>query len=916
MNRKKCLALFLCVLFLQNAVFGGLLAEDTLTPADAVQALRSAEEPRSPSADPQADPTEALLPEVTPEPEADPTEEPLLEVTPEPEADPTLGPLPEVTPEPEADPTAEPFSEVTPEPEADPTQEPLPEVTPEPETTQEARPTPSSAPELKRSASKTLPALAPVMGEKSLARSFSLSFSVTPDLDYINLNDVGGSADITWTIETSGGTGTILYAFDVYKDDAMYAYMGSYGSSHTHSIRTSDPGRYSVRAFVYEVDTGIELIDWSWETGVSALAITGVRVTPSSPVVGNNMTWTVETTGGTGRLNYTFYLFKIVGAEYEYLKGEFESTSNSISYQVTVPADYELTGTVNEPDLTWFRMEVPDNRVTVSGTPTLTVSGVTPDKITTMIGEPITFTVDAVCDNPIQCEFYVYADDYRLESSGWINSDSYEFTPQRSGNYRVEVFVRDSGNPDIQYRADSDTVGVSNLQVRSITANSITASPGDTISWTVDVSGWSGSLSIEATIWLDGRFECYASAGEDGVLSCVAQSPGDYRALIEIGDQYKYFEEYSEFITVNLAAPDLLSAEAVSDSSIQVTWSAVDGATGYMLSRATDPAGTYTFIRLEPSQTYTDAGRTAGTAYYYKVRAIFQSDDAFHISEFSQPIVGIILGTPANLKTASVNGESISITWNAVPGATGYELSRRTGTAGDFSVVYNGTAAAYTDADAQAGIDYYYRVRAYFEGLSTYVYGGSSESVSGNILAAPPRPATESRSGSSIRITWKEVSGAHGYELSRRIGTTGAFVVVYSGTAAAFTDTGRVAGTIYYYRVRAYQMEGSEQLFGDYSLTKAGAAVARPKTPAATPIGRRTVRVTWTPVRGTSGYELWRSTSPSGTYTRVYRGASSAFRNTSLTSGRTYYYKVRAYKRVGTVSLYGPFSAIRAVKPR
>ena len=68
-------------------------------------------------------------------------------------------------------------------------------------------------------------------------------------------------------------------------------------------------------------------------------------------------------------------------------------------------------------------------------------------------------------------------------------------------------------------------------------------------------------------------------------------------------------------------------------------------------------------------------------------------------------------------------------------------------------------------------------------------------------------------------------------------------------------------------------------------------------------------------VTGTSGYELWRGTSSTGTYSLVTTTTATNYTNTGLATATTYYYKVRAYKLVGTTKIYSGFSTIVSAKP-
>ena len=73
------------------------------------------------------------------------------------------------------------------------------------------------------------------------------------------------------------------------------------------------------------------------------------------------------------------------------------------------------------------------------------------------------------------------------------------------------------------------------------------------------------------------------------------------------------------------------------------------------------------------------------------------------------------------------------------------------------------------------------------------------------------------------------------------------------------------------------------------------------------------LRLSWEPMSGVDGYQIYRATSKSGKYAKIatVKGASSAtYTDTGRTCGTRYYYKLRAYKKIGGKTVYSKYSTI------
>ena len=194
------------------------------------------------------------------------------------------------------------------------------------------------------------------------------------------------------------------------------------------------------------------------------------------------------------------------------------------------------------------------------------------------------------------------------------------------------------------------------------------------------------------------------------------------------------------------------------------------------------------------------------------------------------------------------------------------------------------------------------------------------------IFAAAKAPAkvkakAVSATYNSNKVSWKRISGASGYEVHRATSKAGKYKKVKTLTSVkkvTFTDKKLKTGTTYFYKVRAYSKVKGKKTYGKFSAVVKAKPVPAKVTVTATSATNKSNKVNWKKTSGASGYELYRAMSKSGKYTKIKTatsGKAGSFTDKNLTTGRTYYYKIRAYRNVKGKKVYGSYSKVVSAKP-
>ena len=174
-------------------------------------------------------------------------------------------------------------------------------------------------------------------------------------------------------------------------------------------------------------------------------------------------------------------------------------------------------------------------------------------------------------------------------------------------------------------------------------------------------------------------------------------------------------------------------------------------------------------------------------------------------------------------------GNKVYIEWSKANGATGYKVEYKKSGASKYTHLTYTKNLNYSKAGLDAGKTYNFKITPYYELNSKKHYGTAAscyKTVSiatvkkGSKMATVSQP-TVSKSGTKVKVTWKNVSGEAGYQISQSTSKTGTNIVsTYKTTTGTSKKITAAAGKTYYYKVRAYRTVNGKNVYGAWSIVK------------------------------------------------------------------------------------------------
>ncbi|HEX9086116.1 MAG TPA: hypothetical protein VF867_01155 [Arthrobacter sp.] len=399
----------------------------------------------------------------------------------------------------------------------------------------------------------------------------------------------------------------------------------------------------------------------------------------------------------------------------------------------------------------------------------------------------------------------------------------------------------------------------------------------------------------------------------------------------------------------------------------ELTWTAVPGATSYVIYRNATVAAT----PADPTTTWKDTANPAGVTDSTTYRVLAKAADGTTSDscrplvwrpQIGQPVLKASTVVPSVAAAAGwtgspLTGPRISLAWDAVTGTSGYELLYREVNVANGAPIGTG---AFTNVQVALGqLSYNFDTGGWGRRYEWYLRanarsGQSSESRSIQFLTHPAAPVSSSITAAyadnvngTNTLTWPAVSTAVRYEVWRyNAGNSGAATLAGSTTSLTFTDTVPYGTNYTYYVVavnsgpRGTDAAGADVTADRASPTPESAASSKPVlatqlqyppipvmapmslAPGSTRDFTGTNHLEWAAAASATGYLAQRYTVGAGTPTCITGACATNSGGTTATSlddpqaaGTQFLYAVIAYNATGVSKTYSLKATLTQAPP-
>jgi Metallo-peptidase family M12/Secretion system C-terminal sorting domain/Fibronectin type III domain len=328
------------------------------------------------------------------------------------------------------------------------------------------------------------------------------------------------------------------------------------------------------------------------------------------------------------------------------------------------------------------------------------------------------------------------------------------------------------------------------------------------------------------------------------------------------------------------------------------TFTAVTGATSYLISIQQTGAATWSAAVSITGTTYAFTGLLPGTPYTVRVQSVCPNGtSAYTTSGFTTIAAPATCGVPTGLTFSAITTSGATGTFAAVAGAGSYLISIQPNGTTAWSIPVSVASNSYTFTGLLPSTVYNVRVQSVCNsGTSTYMTSGFTTATAVPVCGVPTNLSVSAITNEGATCSFTTVGGATSYFLAIKPNnstTWGASVAVTSNSYMFF---GLLSATAYDVRVQSVCASGTST-FSTVTFTTLANTVltcGQPTNLITTNISSSTATTTFSAVAGATAYLIAIKANTSTTWGMSATIATTMFSFSGLVPATTYDVRVQS----------------------
>ena len=388
-----------------------------------------------------------------------------------------------------------------------------------------------------------------------------------------------------------------------------------------------------------------------------------------------------------------------------------------------------------------------------------------------------------------------YTVEYKLNSSSsWTNSYTTTssfivlsgLSPGNTYDWRVKTNCSSYGSAYLQSSFTTNCAAPTNLQYANPSANGVTIYwdkvPG-AVNYTTEYKASTSSTWTGTNLTADSFYS---------ITGLTGGTAYDWRVRTNCNSGNSSYTSSS--FSTNCDAPTSLSASNIGYDTAIISWSAVNGASNYIIEYRITGASTWKGTTTVSGTSYHLTGLTPGADHDWQVNTLcYSGSSALVQSSFTTNCP-----PPVNLYTSSKTSNSATVRWNQRAFATGYVVEYKLNSSSTWSTAATTNDTFYTFTGLSSGVNYDWRIK------TNCAVNGSSYTAA-TFTTNCDMPVGLSNTGTndtSSTLTWNSVSGANSYIIEYKTSAASTWIRKGSTTNLSYYLSGLATGTSYVWRVK------------------------------------------------------------------------------------------------------------------